>query len=207
MKTKIILFLTIIMILLIIFVASLVKKTVSLSREKANLEIELDVKSQEQTRVVNSNGELLFSVNEYQKDIESLKKSKDSIEQKLYQEIEKLELKEKQVNKLIYIYKQASNTIVGDVIRDTIYLDSIIRISNHISFDDGFLKAQLSNDTVLKYQYSEELFLFDLKRKVQRKFVVWRWLGWKKIIDKNKYEVRSSNPNAEIKILRLIKTI
>ncbi len=192
--------------LLISLTYKVIKKNIALEKDKANLIIEIDVKSEAQTKLLNIEGELVIVVNEYEKDMEALKTSKDSIEQKLYHEIEKLELKEKEVNSLKYIYNQASNVIAGIIIQDTIYKDSIVRIKTSIDFNDGFLHAVLSNDTMLKYQYSEELYMLNVKRKVNRKFFVWRWIGWKKILDKNKFEVRSSNPNAEIKILRSIKT-
>ncbi len=204
MRTKLILILIIIALLTITTAYIAFQKIQKLEKDNANLKIEMTVKTDSIHVFVNSENEEITTVEEYEKNFKELKNSKDSIERKLHKETAKLNLKEKEINSLKYAYIVASNTIQGESKTDTIYKDTLIFIKHFLSFDDGYLSAILA-DSTLEYQYTEELFMLDLKRTVDRQFPPWRWIGWKKIIDKNKFDVRSSNPKAKIKVLRTIK--
>lgn len=171
--------------------------------ERDNARDELAVKTTEVTTYINANGQLVTKTIEYEKTFEELKNSTDSIEKLLYAAYKASDLKKKQIDKLMRIESQSSGGGLYSRI-DTIYVsDSIEYIPTIKYFNDGYLDLVVYEDSI-KYNYEDNLTVISAKRRVDRKFFLWKLVGWKKVIDKEMVEIISENPKTINKV-RVVK--
>lgn len=181
-----------------------------LKEERNNAYDELEVKTTEVTKYKNELGQEVTRTIEYSKKLSELKDSKDSIEQRLYQTISASNLKEKQLQKALAIELTSTNSKGYDSVAlmeiNDIVVESAsfkmeelepIRYGEIRYFDDGFLKAVSYPDS-LSYTYSENINIITAKRMIDRKFFLWKWIGWQKMIDRDLVEIVSDNPNSSI---------
>jgi hypothetical protein len=166
--------------------------------ERDNSRDELAVKTTEVTTYINANGQLVTKTIEYEKTVEELKNSTDSIEKLLYAAYKASDLKKKQIDRLLSIQSHSSGGGVYTRI-DTIRVsDSIEYIPIIKHFNDGFLDLVVYEDSI-NYNYTENFIILSATRLEERDFFLWKWIGWKKKIDKNLIQVSSSNPNSTFK--------
>lgn len=173
--------------------------------ERNNAYDELEVKTTEVIKYQNKLGQEVTKTIEYTKKLSQLEQSKDSVELRLYETISASMLKEKQLEKAFAITYEASNKMK---------YDSIVRIENYVLksspvkiepikynkiryFDDGYLQATCYPDS-LEYTYRENIDVITAKRLIERKFFLWKWIGWKKMVDRDLVEIVSDNPNSSI---------
>tara|TARA_R110000851_G_scaffold160786_1_gene304103 strand:- start:45516 stop:46148 length:633 start_codon:yes stop_codon:yes gene_type:complete len=163
--------------------------------ERDDRDVELEVKTQRAVTYQNELDQKVLAINGYTKYVEDLEFSNDSLEVKVYETIAASNLQKRQLKSAISL---ASTTVgVGMLHTDTIYIDSI-EVREVKTFSDGFLFLTVESNDSINYQYTDSLVIIQGKRLVDRKFVVWRWIKWQKMIDKDLIEVVSANPNTTI---------
>ncbi len=171
-----------------------------------NTKIELAVKTQEVTKLLDENGKIYSRVAEYKKTISELKDYGDSIEQKMYAEAKANKLKDYQISKLQYALIEARDSIKTNLV-DSIILVKGIRYDKYGEFRNDYLDAQVyieadSMTAELQYKYTIELYMTDSWTK--RKFFLWRWFGMKG--KTQQFDFKCTDPNANVKVLRSINT-
>lgn len=192
----------IIMILLISTISILKFQLNKAETQMGNLQDELEVKTDSNKTYINKIGQLTTTTIEYTKSIEGLKYSKNDIEKKLYSKIKASDLKIKQLTGAISVI---NNTIGGGKYNyvDTVYVsDTTEYIWGSKYFNDGYLNLLVYEDSIT-YIYQDSLYILSAKRQIDRKFILWKWIGWKKTIDKEMIEVISANPKTKNKIVKL----
>ena len=181
-----------------------------LKDERNNAYDELEVKTQETIKYKNKINQEVTRVIEYKKTLEQLRNSNDSIEKRLYETISASNLKDKQLKKAIQIEIEASNKSTYDsvvMMEKTSTVNAAYKMQpvdiapikyNEIRyFDDGFLNAVSYPDSLV-YTYKEDISVVTAKRLIERKFFLWRWFGWKKMVDRDLLEIVSSNPKSTL---------
>jgi hypothetical protein len=193
MKKLLYLFLFIIVVGMIILYQH--NKIRNLRSQVETIEYEADVLRGVTVEYKNANGQMATQILEYQKNISDLGKSYsdmvdqvDSVEMKIKKVIEASKLRERQIEEALYIAMNSKGS--GVVYTDP---ETSIKI-----IDDGFLNCTI-NDTNYTYSYQEEIFILDASVMRDRKFFLWRWIGWKKLTDKGMVEIVTTNPNNKIK--------
>ena len=163
--------------------------------ERESLRAEMLTKTGQVETYKNKIGQTVTKLLEYEKHISELEFSNDSLEIKVYKTANASKVKKKDIREAFVVYMQAANS--GPVRIDTVFIDSLRIDTIYKTFNDGFLNASF-NDSILKYTYDEKLVLLKSIRKVKRNFFLWRWVGWKKKINKNLVEISSDNPNSKL---------
>lgn len=169
-----------------------------------NLEDEILVKTTQVIRYKNDLGQEVTKTIEYRKTVKQLINSKDSMEYKLGVTIKASKMKEKQLKTaLIASYRTEGGGNYTEEEKDdsNMIYPSNSAPQNQIStyfpkhFNDGYLRADIYKDS-LSYIYSDDITVLSGSRMVDRKFILWKTIGWQKMIDRDMVEVTSSNPNA-----------
>lgn len=156
---------------------------------------EMQVKTGQAEQYRNDLDQKVLVINGYEKHFKELQFSKDSLEVALYKAIEASRLKPKEVREAIVVYVDAEGS--GAIQLDTVFIDSSRIDTIYKTFEDGFLTASFSDDSLF-YSYDEEIILLKAKREVERNFFLWRWIGWKKKINRDLIEISSNNPNSKL---------
>jgi len=161
---------------------------------------EITVKTTETIKYQNKLGQEVTKVIEYVQTIDQLECSKDSLEQVVYKTIKASKLKERQLNDAYVIELKSTNSKVFDSVRYVYDTMNYVKSKEAVEvkfFNDGFLEANIY-DNRIDYNYNEQIVLLDAKRALDRKFFLWRWIGWKKIVDRDVVEIVSNNPNSKL---------
>jgi hypothetical protein len=173
-----------------------------LKEDLFNTQTELEVKTGENIITSNKLNQDVTTTYVYEKTIDGLKHSTDSIERSMYKQIKASNLKIKQLNDIISIYSTASGGGVFDstviIIHDTITIGKTIKY-----FDDGYLSLEVYEDSI-SYKYNSNYTIIGASHMTERNFFLWRWIGWLKEIDKDLVEIVSSNPNEKF-LIRKVK--
>lgn len=178
-----------------------------LKEQRDNANDELRVKTTLVTKYKNDLGQEVTKTIEYKKTVDELRISNDSTEKELYKVIAASKSREKDIEEAYVI--NVSTKGGGGFIHTTA-VDSMVKVSTIPCkevrlFDDGFMKIIVTPDS-LTYENMEAITLLKSPRRIERKFVVWRWFGWKKTIDRNMVEVVSNNPHSSIDGVYMVKT-
>lgn len=173
-------------------------------KDHRDTKIELSVKTDTLTHLADENGKIYARIGEYNKTISELKHSNDSIEQKMFTEAKLNNIRNNQINKLQYALIEVRDSLRTSIGKTNIIIHGIM-YDKKASFNNGFLSADLyfsvdSNCADLTYKYVSELYMTDSWSKP--KFFLWRWFGLKG--KTQQFDFKSSDPNAEIKVLRSI---
>lgn len=177
-----------------------------------NAQDELTVKTSEVIKYENELGQTVTKTIEYERYISDLEFSNDSLERDLYRTIKASKIREKN---LVEAYTVSVSN------KSMVEYDSVSYLTNASSegsiqpvdtipcnevryYNDGFTKVISYPDSMLIEDH-EKLTILKGSREVDRKFVVWRWIGWKKTIDRNMVEVISSDPKSNIDGIYMIK--
>lgn len=163
---------------------------------QAQLRDEISVKTTETIKYKNKLGQEVTKQIEYVTTIQQLECSQDSLEQVVYKTIKASDLKLRQLKKAYVLSMNANNSGKYDSVRyvhDTI-IDTVYKVKY---FNDGFLNAVIYPDS-LTYSYNEQIVLLEAKQRVKRKFFLWKWIGWERIIDRNMMEISSNNPHSKL---------
>lgn len=182
-----------------------------LEMERDNARDELTVKTTETIRYKNELGQEVIKVLEYEVVINDLECSQDSLEREIYRTIQASKLKERQLTEAISVNIESKNKGVYDSVRyifDTTIMaldgarEQLAELESKSTkevryFNDGFL-ALISYPDSLNYTYTENITLLKAHRLVDRKFFFWKWIGWKKMIDRDFIEIKSNNPNSQL---------
>ena len=173
------------------------KKAIKAEAERESLRAEMLTKTGQVETYKNEIGQTVTKLLEYEKHISELEFSNDSLEVEVYKTASAAQVKKKDIREAMVVYMKSANS--GKVEKDTIFVynDSLSVDTIYKTFNDGFLNASF-NDSVLKYTYDEKIVLLKSIRKVKRNFFLWRWVGWKKKINKNLVEISSDNPNSKL---------
>lgn len=180
-----------------------------LKGERDNARDELTVKTTQVTRYKNELGQEVTKTIEYEKYVEDLQYSNDSLERKLYSTISASKVREKDLEEA-YIVSIKTESTRG--------YDSIVNPSASIAIEDSVIakvnskpcdEIRYSNDgynEIISYPdsvYHKNLEIISLtksKRRVPRKMQLFKWAGWewKKTIDRNMVEMHSNNPYSSL---------
>jgi len=173
---------------------------------------ELKVKTTESYTYRNELGQTVTQTIEYQKKISDLRNSNDKLEKKIYNQIKASQLKKKQLKSVVLVASESSGGGVFDSVqtilqqdKETAALDSVYHYNTIKFFNDGFLDLKVYEDSLL-YSYRDSITIATAAQRVARKFFLWRWLGLKKLIDKDIVEVTFDNP-VTINKIRYIKIL
>ena len=197
----------ILLILIIISSGSLLfykHKAKQYKHERDNVKDELVVKTKENKTYKNKLGQIVTKTINYEKTIKELSLSNDSIELKMAKVIQASDLKVKQIKKATSIIINSHTSIL----RDTLYVpisDTIYNVIFPLHYKNKWEDALAYKDSLVSTTY-RNIIVLDARRRVPRKFWLWRKLGFKKIINKGMVEVVSDNPTDSIK-LRTINII
>jgi hypothetical protein len=196
-KNYILLFLLIITLISGGFGFYFYKHSKNMERQRDNANDRMDVLLNDVTTYKNKNGELVMKTLEYERYVGDLENSNDSLERTIYKTIQASNIREKNLKEAYAILLSSHNgglvhrdtTVIHDTINNTVITNSTL------TYDDNFLKLTIINDS-LDYTYNELITLLKASRRVDRKFIIWRWINWKKTIDRNMVEIKSNNPNS-----------
>ena len=167
--------------------------------EANNYRAELLVKTTEVVTYQNKLGQTVTKTYEYERDIADLEHSKDSLEQSLYRTIKASKVKANKVTEatIVSIESKGGGTFdsvrTEPVVMSTGSVDSVV--VKH--FNDGYLDATIYEDS-LSYTYNDSITLLKSPMMVDRKFFLWRLIGWQKKTDRDMVEIVSANPNSEL---------
>jgi len=198
--------------LLIISTIYLAIRNQKLKEQKEKAEAEISIKTTEIIQYKDEIGRTITKTLEYSKTIEQLKFSKDSIEKRIYTELKRSDIKNKQITSLMYGYLESKNTIKGiykDSLlllknkKDTIFLER--KLSKIIKFDYPFINATVILDSVPKMTYSkkEEIYGVTTSERPVSKFFIFRFLGIKLGKKQSYIQVKSTDPNTNITIRKI----
>lgn len=169
---------------------------------RLNAEDELLAKISEVTTYKDELGRTVTKTIEYSKTIKQLEQSNDSIEIRLANSLKALDIKESQINSMMTIDVESSSKGLLEQVSQLEWSgDSINSKQDSIpvlKWDDGFTEVVIKGDSIRK-TCKHELDVFDAKRKVDRNFFLWRWIGWKKVVDRDMVQIVSTNPDDKIK--------
>ena len=185
----------------------------SVKKELRDTRIELQVKTTEIQTYKDKNGNLHAKVDEYNKTIAELKHTSDSIEQNLYANAKAAGIKDRQIQALKYALVESRDSLFGvltilDNVDSTDINDVLVYYNRRIYFDNGSLKAEVmvplleSKPYAMTYSYTTELYMTDRWYRPKSKFFLWRWLGLSFQKKQNQFDIRVSDTNANIKVIR-----
>jgi len=177
-------------ILAVVISLILFKQNMTLRELNEQLKDTANVLRHENETYKNELGQNVTVVNEYVAQISDLEHSMDSLEQEVFKAVHSSKLKPKEIKEVIVIKTETVN--IGRL--DTFYIDSIPTLI----FDDGYLHAEITKDS-FRYQYTESITILRAARKVPRTFFLWKWLGFKKKIDRDLIEIVTANSHTKVK--------
>ena len=170
-----------------------------LANERNNLEDRLTVMTTENITYENELGQTVTKTLVYERYIEDLEHSNDSLERSIYKTIAASNLKAKNIKEATVVTISSN----GGGVFDSVTTEPVVMSSGSIDsvmvkhFNDGYLDATIYEDS-LSYTYNDSITLLKAPRMVDRKFFLWRLVGWKKKTDRDMVEVVSANPNSEL---------
>ena len=186
-----------------------------------NLSDEILVKTTQVVKYKNKLGQEVTKTIEYKKTVTQLVNSNDSLEHQLGVTIQASNMKEKQLKSaLVANYNAQGSGGYSVLIPKTIdmgeggsdvtknSLNPNENLYNHLFplyYTDGYLKAMIYQDS-LSYTYHDDFTVLSGYRMIDRNFILWKTIGWKKMIDRDMVEVTTTNPKAStyIQKVRLI---
>ena len=177
-------------ILAVVISLILFKQNMNLRELNEQLKDTANVLRHDNETYKNELGQNVTVVNEYVAQISDLEHSMDSLEQEVFKAVHSSKLKPKEIKEVIVIKTETVN--IGRL--DTFYIDSIPTLI----FDDGYLHAEITKDS-FRYQYTESITILRAARKVPRTFFLWKWLGFKKKIDRDLIEIVTANSHTKVK--------
>lgn len=160
----------------------------------------ITVQTTEVTKYKNKLGQEVTKTIQYERVIQDLGTSYDSLERDLAKTIEASKLREKDIKEA---YVVALNTTTSgrydSIVRDTLQTVSSIPCNDIRYFDNGFYDIVSYPDSMTIVN-NEIITVLKAARRVPRKIQPLRWAGWewKKKIDKNVIELQSNNPNSNL---------
>lgn len=189
--------LIVLMLLSLGFAWTMYKKALEAINQRDSARAEMQTKTGQIETYENERGQSVTRLLQYEKYIGDLEFSIDSMEVELHKTIKSSRTKEKRIREATVVYVKAKNS--GPILADSSRADSVGVINEEIGrvFNDGFLNALIFSDSLF-YQYDEQIVLIKAQREVDRKFFLWRWLKWKKKINRDLIEISSSNPSSKL---------
>lgn len=160
--------------------------------QRDNALAEMQTKTGQLETYQNERGQTVTKILQYEKYIGDLEFSKDSLEAEIYKTVKVSKTKKKLIREATVIYIKSESS-------GPLKVDTTILISEEFGrvFNDGFLNALIFSDSLF-YEYDEKIVLIKAQRVVERKFIIWRWIGWKKKINRDLVEITSNNPNSKL---------
>lgn len=169
-----------------------------------NLQDELVVKTTENISYEDELGRTHTITIEYEKTIEQMKNSIDSVEIALYNSYKSSKLKDKQINSMTAIiatgYQTSNYTSIDTVYNDTVYLGTIKK------YEDDFINIVCTEDSIT-YIPTVKIDVFKSFRLIPRKIQPFKWLNSKweltKLSDKEQVEIITNIPNSKVLVRQL----
>lgn len=163
---------------------------------------ELHVKTTEVVTYQNELGQTVTKTLEYARYLDDLRFSNDSLERKIYTTIEASQLKQRQLKEAYAVnMKTTGGGFFAQIMQVPVIVPgdttSVIDSMQVKYFSDGYLNAIVYADS-LTYTYDDTIILIKAARMEDRKFFLWKWIGWKKKIDRDMVEIVANNHNSKI---------
>ena len=121
------------------------------------------------------------------------------MERKIYKTVEASKLKQRQLKEAYAVsLKATGGGQFNSQKLEPVQMSSVAPDSALVKhFYDGYLDATVYEDS-LSYTYDDSIVLIKAERMEDRKFFLWKWVGWKKKINRDMVEIVAANPNSKI---------
>jgi len=166
---------------------------------RLNLELRNTVLTTENITYQNDLGQTVTVTTQYERTIDELAASNDSLEKALYIKLTSSNIKMKDAKEATMVEVKVKGS--GIVDRDTIFVHDTLETDTIpvIEYSDGYLDLSIVGDTI-NYTYDDSITIFKSNERVPREFFLWKLLGLKKRTGKNRVEVVMENPNSKTKV-------